>query len=134
MTTPELNEERRRAFPPDRGSWRSIPCVRERAGRTAGLTTTQLRDSSTEPGVQPSCTVTVERDGVEQAVPPCPADGACFELVADATACTGTSDHLPIVIQRSVAPCELDHPRALRGSVSRAWPEIRSLIERTSER
>ncbi|MBL0215883.1 MAG: hypothetical protein IPQ07_18640 [Myxococcales bacterium] len=72
--------------------------MRERAGRTAGLTTTQLRDSSTEPGVQPSCTVTVERDGVEQPVPLGSAYGPCFEVAADAVACTGTSDHLRIVV------------------------------------
>ncbi|MBL0219215.1 MAG: hypothetical protein IPQ07_35765 [Myxococcales bacterium] len=57
-----------------------------------------LGDSSTEPNVQPSCTVTVERDGVEQPVPPCPAAGTCFEVVADAAACAGTSDHLRLVV------------------------------------
>lgn len=52
------------------------------------LDTTMLRDSSLDPGVQPTCTA--ELDGV-----PVP-----FEIVSDPAACVAVPDHLRLVAHR----------------------------------
>ena len=64
----------------------------------ACLDTSILRDSDTASGIQPTCGAVTVIGGVEEPLPACPADGACFEIVADAAACADTSDHLRFVV------------------------------------
>ncbi len=42
-------------------------------------------------------------DGVEQPLPTCPADGACFEIVVDPAACAEPGDHLRFVVHDAPA-------------------------------
>ena len=64
----------------------------------ACLDTSKLRDSATAAGVQPACRAVVVNGGVEEPLPACPANGACFDLVADPAACAETADHLRFVV------------------------------------
>ena len=65
----------------------------------ACIDTSALRDASTEPGIQPTCTVTSEVAGEAQPVPACPAAAPCFELVSDPAVCATTPDHARLVIR-----------------------------------
>lgn len=70
------------------------------------LDTTRLADTAVdEPGVQPSCEVVDLRDQAPNAptVLPACASGApdCYELVADASACPATQDHVRVRIHRT---------------------------------
>ena len=52
-----------------------------------------------------ACTVTDEyADGQRVDLSPCPADGDCYELVADAKACPDTADHRRVTIRRLAPP------------------------------
>ena len=64
----------------------------------ACLDTSKLRDSDTAAGVQPTCTATLVAGSVEEPLPACPTDGACFQIVSDAAACAETGDHLRFVV------------------------------------
>lgn len=64
----------------------------------ACLDTSKLRDSDTATGIQPTCVGTLVIGGVEEPLPACPADGACFEIIVDAAACAETTDHLRFVV------------------------------------
>lgn len=69
----------------------------------ACLDTTKLRDSDTAAGIQPACTAVLVTGGVEEPLPACPADGACFEIVADPAACAETTDHLRFIVHDAPA-------------------------------
>jgi hypothetical protein len=65
---------------------------------------TTLRDVSTEPGIQPQCYATEVRDGVEIELPQCPADGDCFDLVADDYACPHVEGYTRFVVNHVTPP------------------------------
>ena len=69
------------------------------------IDTSALLDTSAEPGTQPACEVVDIRDSQPDAptpVPLCNFDSTdCFELVADATACPATTDHLRVSLRRT---------------------------------
>jgi hypothetical protein len=67
----------------------------------ACLDTARLADTRDLPGVQPACEVHDVRDGLAALLPRCPADGDCYELVADDAACPETADHLRVAITRT---------------------------------
>jgi hypothetical protein len=70
------------------------------------LDTTRLADASTEAGVQPTCEIVVERDGVATPLPMCAGEGDCYELVADAAACPDAADHLRLVTRIASPPAD----------------------------
>lgn len=67
--------------------------------------TSQLADSSPIAGVQPTCEVLEAAGTSERAVPACGAGVAsdCYELVADATQCPRSTDHLKLHLRRAAA-------------------------------
>lgn len=70
------------------------------------LDTSRLADAELElDGVQPSCEVVDIRDSAPMepiSLAGCAAGaGDCFELVADATACPSTNDHLRVRVNRT---------------------------------
>ena len=69
------------------------------------IDTVNLLDTSSEPGTQPACEVVDTRDSQPDAptpLPLCNFDSTdCFELVADATACPATEDHLRVSLRRT---------------------------------
>ena len=71
-------------------------------------TTSPLVDTSSQPGLQPSCEasdVFADTPGVTANLPSCGSDAAtdCFALVADPAACPTTPDHLRVDLRRSRA-------------------------------
>ena len=77
---------------------RAVGRVLEQNLGVACLDTSKLRDTATAAGVQPACRAVVVNGGVEDPLPACPANGACFDLLSDAAACPETSDHLRFVV------------------------------------
>ncbi len=77
---------------------RAVGHVLEQNLGVACLDTSMLRDSDTAAGTQPACSAVLVSGGVDEALPVCPAEGACFEIVSDAAACPETSDHLRFVV------------------------------------
>ncbi|MBA3461874.1 MAG: hypothetical protein H0T46_18075 [Deltaproteobacteria bacterium] len=79
------------------------------------IDTRRLADASTAEGVQASCEAVVVHDGGREAVPMCPADGACVELVPNDPAC-GLAPYVRAVLRDSSVTdgqlqvyCELPH-------------------------
>lgn len=74
---------------------------------TACIDTSLLADGSAAEGVQPACEVIDVLPGEPpqaSALPRCPADGDCYDLVADPAACPETADHARIAITRAAPP------------------------------
>jgi hypothetical protein len=69
----------------------------------ACLDTSPLRDGDLADGIQPACAATLVSGGVEEPLPACPSDGACFEIVPDLVACPETSDHARFVVHGAPA-------------------------------
>lgn len=63
-----------------------------------------MRDSSTEPGIQPACHATLVQHGVERDLPACPSDGDCFALISDEIACPRSPDYLRFAVNYATAP------------------------------
>lgn len=64
----------------------------------ACLDSSKLADHAPEPGIQPSCEASLLTPAGDTpvAIPPCPSDRGCFDLVEDASACPDTVDHLRV--------------------------------------
>ena len=52
------------------------------------------------------------RDGVESVLPPCDAEGDCFLIEPDATACAETADHLRLTVRYAMPPTATTYIRA----------------------
>jgi hypothetical protein len=69
------------------------------------IDTSDLLDTSSEPGTQPACEVVDIRDSQPDAptpLPRCNFDSTdCFEIIADPTACPASEDHLRVRLRRT---------------------------------
>lgn len=78
----------------------------------ACLDPSRLRDTSTEDGIQPACTATLVRDGVETELPQCPAEGDCFDLVPDLVACPIPGERMRFSVNHVRPPTQTTFVRA----------------------
>ena len=72
------------------------------------LDTSVLGDGDSAPGVQPACTVTLDRASTQTALPACSASVTtdCFEVIPDAAACPETADHARLAVHLAAPDAE----------------------------